>query len=123
VVIAVAPAFGDCAEEVVDELARLLAAVEPAPPRSQAADELIAGVDRDQVALGRRVDFRIFGNAHQQCLNVVGQQADPRFSGADRAPGVQVELGFGCTGRARVETDSAIQRRIAEEERQADRNL
>src|SRR6201996_6369185 len=98
-------AFGDCAEEVVDELARLLPTVKPVPPRSQPADELIAGVDRDEVALRCSVALCIVGHADQQSFDVVSQQTDPRLGGADCAPGVEVELGFGCTGRSGVKPD------------------
>ena len=38
-------------------------------------------------------------------------------------PRLEVEVGFGRPRRSRVERDGAIQRGVAEEERQADRDL
>src|SRR4051812_37600819 len=67
----------DLLEEFVDEFADLVAAVEAAPQHSQSADELVAGVDGDQVTLGRGVAFRVgvitVGHSHQQRFDIVGE--------------------------------------------------
>src|SRR5882757_6902266 len=106
-------------EERVDELAGLLPTVEAAPQHPQTADELIAGVDRDQIAVG----LLILAHSHQQRLDVVVDEGYPGVGRVDRCPRLEVEIGFGCPCRSRIERDGAIERRIAEEERQPDRDL
>src|ERR1700733_11346399 len=86
---------GQLIEERIDELAGLLPTVEAAPQHPQAADEFVAGIDRDQIAIG----LLILAHSHKQRL--------------------EVEIGFGCPCWSRIERDGAVQRGVAEEERQA----
>ena len=54
-------------EERIDELARLLPAVEAAPQHPQTADELVAGIDRDEIAIG----LLILAHSHKQRLDAL----------------------------------------------------
>src|ERR1700684_1410471 len=99
-------AGGQLVEERVDELAGLLPTVEAAPQHPQPTDELVAGVDGDQIAIG----LFVLTHSHQQRLDVVGEQAYSRVGRVDRGPRLEVEVGFGRPRRSRVERDSAIQR-------------
>ncbi len=107
-------------EEPVDEVACLCAAIESPPQQPKTADELVAGIDGHQEGL--RVGCGIVGHADQQSFDVVGDQAHPRIT-ARRGPRRHVQFGLGGAGRARVEGDSAVQSGVAEEERDANRNL
>src|SRR5271167_1892124 len=69
-------------EERVDELAGLLPTVEAAPQHPQTADELIAGIDRDQIAIG----LLILAHSHKQRLDVVGDQGHSGVGRVDRGP-------------------------------------
>src|ERR1700683_5336249 len=91
-------AGGQLIEKGVDELARFLATVEAAPQHPQPTDELVAGVDRDQIAVG----LLILAHSHQQRLDVVGEQAYSRVGRVDRGPRLEVEVGFGRPRRSRV---------------------
>src|SRR5258708_17959396 len=106
-------------EERVDELAGLLPTVEAAPQHPQTADELVAGIDRDQIAIG----LLILAHSHKQRLDVVGDEGYPGVGRVDRGPRLEVEIGFGSPCRSRIERDGAIERRVAEEERHADWHL
>src|ERR1700683_234579 len=97
-------AGGQLLEEGVDELARLLATVEAAPQHPQPTDELVARVDGDQIAIG----LFVLAHSHQQRLDVVGEQAYPGVGRVDRSPRLEVEVGFGCPRRTRVERDGAL---------------
>src|SRR3984957_7792555 len=110
---------GQLIEERVDELAALLPTVEAAPQHPQTADELVAGIDRDQIAIG----LLVLAHSDQQRLDVVGDEGYPGVGRVDRGPRRKVQIGFGCPRRSRIERDGAIERRVAEEERQADRDL
>src|ERR1700722_8545976 len=106
-------------EERIDELAGLLPTVEAAPQHPQAPDELVAGIDRDQIAIG----LLILAHSHKQRLDVVGAQGLSGIGRVDSGPRLEVEIGFGCPCRSRVERDGAVQRRVAEEECQANWDL
>src|ERR1700728_3353890 len=102
-------------EECIDELAGLLPTVKAAPQHPQATDELVAGVDRDQIAIG----LLIVARSDQQRLDVVVDQCYPGVGRVDRCPRIEVEIGFSSPCRARIERDGPIERRVAEEESQA----
>src|ERR1700730_11008049 len=112
-------AGGQLTEERVDEFAGLLPTVEATPQHPQPADELVAGVDGTQIA----IRLFVLPPSHQQRLDVVGEQGPPRVGGVDRGPSLEVEIGLGCPRRSRGKRDGAIQSRVAEEEREADRDL
>src|SRR5271170_1675061 len=112
-------AGGQLIEERVDEFAGLLPTVEAAPQHSQPADELVAGVDGNQIAIG----LFVLADSHKQRLDVIGEQAYPGVGRVDRGPGLEVQIGFRCPRRSRIERDGAIERRVAEEERETDRHL
>src|ERR1700729_3020651 len=82
-------------EERIDELAGLLPTVESAPQHPQTADELVAGIDRDQIAIG----LLILAHSHKQCLDIVGDEGYPGVGRVDRGPRLEVEIGFGCARR------------------------
>src|ERR1700735_4870614 len=82
-------------EERIDELAGLLPTVEAAPQHPQAADELVAGIDRDQIAIG----LLILAYAHKQRLDVVGDQGHSGIGRVDRGPRLEAEIGFCCPWR------------------------
>src|SRR6202021_2173828 len=84
-------------EERIDELAGLLPTVEAAPQHPQAADELVAGIDRDQIAIG----LLILAHSHKQRLDVVGDEGYSGIGRVDRGPRLTVEDGVGCLCRAR----------------------
>src|SRR6476660_2016420 len=108
-------------EELVDVVADILSAVEAAPHHAQPADELVAGIDRNQISV-RRSRF-IVGHPYEQCLGVVGDGVDTGIGGVDVVPRLKIQLGFGGAGWAGVERHRAAERRVVEEERQADRYL
>ena len=100
------------------------AAVEAAPQQPQTADELVAGVDGHQdepgPAASDRHRRRARAPAEPRCRRRAGPPADRQLAAV---PGRQVQLGLGGAGRSGVERDGAVQGRVAEEERQPDRDL
>ena len=97
------------------------AAVEATPGHAHPADQLVARVDRHQVAVEARPAL---GRAQTSSASTSGQQVAQRRVGRDDAlPCRQRQLRLGGTGRARVERDHPLLHRVAEEERQPDRDL
>src|ERR1700730_18502512 len=89
-------AGGQLTEERVDEFAGLLPTVEAAPQHPQPADELVAGVDGNQIAVG----LFVLAHSHQQRLGVVGEEGPRGVSRVDRGPSFGVEMGLGCPRRS-----------------------
>src|ERR1700730_16743543 len=83
-------AGGQLSEERVDEFAGLLPTVEATPQHPQPADELVAGVDGNQIAIG----LIVLAHSHKQRLDVVGEHGHPRVGRVDRGPCLEVEIGL-----------------------------
>ena len=96
------------------------AAVEAPPRGAQPPHELVAGVDRHEVALGSAIaalgvdQERLHVRCHRGQLGVVAGHV---------GPGVEGQQGLRGAGRARVERDHGRQARVDEEERDAHRDL
>lgn len=97
----------------------MLTAIEPSPQHAQPSDELVARIDRDQIA-ARRARF---GDLHQQRFNIVGKQFESLVAVFEVAPNIEVQLGLAGPGRARIEGDGASESGVGEEERHTDRDL
>src|SRR5215831_9040284 len=105
-------------EELVDAERDIVAALETAPDDANQPDELVAHVDRDD----ERDD--VGGRTPDQQRFDVGRQ---RREGGNRAlegsPRIERQRGFGGAGRARIKRRDEIGRTVAEEKREANRNV
>src|SRR3954464_13835844 len=95
-----AAAGPDGGEEVVDQSTCLLAAVEAPPGAAQVPHELIAGVDRHDVAVGAAAPR---APPHEESLDAGGEQTQLRVRPDDRLPCLQRQLGLRRSRRPRVE--------------------
>ena len=107
-------AAADPGEKRGELVAGLLAAVEPPPEAPELADQFVAGVHGDEVAVGLRTALgRDRGSAALRCP---GPRGPGRIAGQHGGPGVQRKLGFGGPGGTGVEGDGTVEFGAAEEE-------
>src|SRR5262249_31013486 len=105
-------------DECRDGLARLVTAVETFPSHTYLADQRVASIDGcpDRVEPGVRA-------VYEDRLYVGPQRAEQRVLALEARPLGEIELALRGTARARIAADDAIEFRVDEEERRADRHL
>src|SRR6185437_4995740 len=107
-------------EEGADLLPDLAASSQAAPVPADAADQRVAGVDRDPVVLVDPAPA-----ADEERLGIVLQAAragEAGVLGLDACPGVERQEGLRGPRRARVHGHDALVARASEEERELDRD-
>src|ERR1700682_724679 len=102
-------------EEARDLRPHLFAAREAVPAQANDADQPVALVDRDAVAVVRVADA-----VDQQRLDVGLELRQHRVGGLEEPPGIERDEGLGGAGGAGVERRHAVRRAAAEEESEPD---
>src|SRR5262245_46014566 len=105
-------------EELVDAARDIVAALETAPDDPNQPDELVAHVDRNDEGddLGGRTPDQQRFDIGRQCR----ERRDRAFKGSPR---FEWQRGFGGAGRARIKRCDETGRTVAEEKRQANRDV